>query len=82
MFATVPVLTATNESEDWLIQLAMVEEIKPHADVPVDPGAVVTSCCEARFFSGTSIVILIDIYSMKSQVGALTGTVDEYGQLT
>jgi hypothetical protein len=82
MFATVPVYNASLESEERIINPSHIEEIRPHADVPVDPGAVNTTCCEAFFFSGNSIVILIDYTTMKGHLQAITGEVDVYGVIT
>lgn len=81
LFKKIPVYNASNESESRVINLELIEEIKPHADVPVDPGAVNTSCCEVRFFSGTAIIVLISQSTFESQLTALTGQIDELGEL-
>jgi hypothetical protein len=81
MFKIAPVYNASLESEDTVINLNHIEQVKPHANVPVDPGAVDTAACEVVFHSGTSIVVLLDMLSMESNLQALTGTIDTFGSL-
>jgi len=57
------------------------EEVKPHANVPVDPGAVSTACVEVRFYSAESIVVLVDYSSMYSRLKTAEGVTDETGNL-
>lgn len=80
MFATVPIFNATAlTSETGIIRPSLIRRILPHADVTVDGSA--TACCEAFYSETDSIIILVDINSMISNLQALTGTVDEYGSL-
>lgn len=81
MFATVPVYNAALESETRIINPSHIEEVRPHANVPVDPGAVDTQCTEVFFHSGNSIVVLLDMTTMQSHLQALTGVFDDYGSL-
>lgn len=81
MYATVPVYNAVNESENRIINPSHIEEVRPHADVAVDPGAVNTSCVEVFFYSNRSIIILLDFATMESRLQALTGVIDDYGNL-
>lgn len=84
MFATIPAYTATLTSEERIISPTHIEEVKPYTSetVPVDPGAVDTPCCLARFFSGQETVILLDMATMKRHLQAITGIVDEFGTIT
>jgi hypothetical protein len=77
-----PVYNASLESENRLINVDTIEEVKPHANVPVDPGAVDTSCVEVRFHSGEAIVVLVDYSSMRQQLSALVGNIDELANLS
>jgi len=76
-----PVYNASLESENRLINLDHIQQVSPHANVPVDPGAADTPCCEVEFYSGTTIVVLVDYATMKEQTGALVGTIDTIGTL-
>jgi hypothetical protein len=80
-FKKVPVYNASNESEDRVVNLEHIEQVKPHANVPVDPGAVSTACCEVAFHSGSTIIVLIDQPTFEQQLQALTGTIDTFGVL-
>lgn len=73
MFKNAPVYNATLESEVQILNLDHFERVLPHANVPVDPGAVDTACCEVKFFSGDSVIVLLSFSSMQSQIQALTG---------
>jgi hypothetical protein len=81
MFAIVPVYNASLESEDRTINPSHIEEVRPHVNVPVDPGAVDTACVEVFFHSGNSIVVLLDMSTINSHLQALTGVFDDYGSL-
>jgi hypothetical protein len=82
MFKTAPVYNAALESETRLINLDHIEEVKPHANVPVDPGAVDTPCCEVQYYSGVSTVVLVEFASMQSEIQALVGVIDELGNIS
>jgi hypothetical protein len=81
MFANVPVYNSSLESETRIINTEHIEQVEPHANVPVGSGAVSTACCQVDFHSGTSIVVLIDFGSMQTNLNSLTGTVDFNGTL-
>lgn len=81
MFAIIPVYNTSNESEDRYINPSHIEEVKPNPNVPVDPGAVDTEACMIRFFSGTEIIVLLPITTMKDRLQAVTGLFDNYGTL-
>lgn len=82
MFAIIPVYNSSLESEDRYIQPAHIEEVKPNANVPVDPGEVDTPCCMVRLKSGQERIVLLDMDTMKTRLIALTGVFDDYGTLT
>jgi hypothetical protein len=81
MFTIVPAYNTSNESETRIINVSQIEQIQPNPDVFVDPGAVPTSCCLATFFSGTTMIILLDFGTMQEHLQALTGVIDEFGSL-
>lgn len=81
MFKIAPIYNAGLESEDQLINLDHIERVLPHANVPVDPGAVDTECCEVKFFSGDTAVVLVTFATMQEQIQALTGVLDSLGDL-
>lgn len=80
MFATVPALSGSITTETRIINPSLLEEVKPHANVTAD--GVDTVCCEARFGSGETLLILLAITDMQMHLQSLTGAVDEFGNLT
>lgn len=82
MFIKVPFYNASLENEPRSMNTDHFEEIYPHANVPVDPGAVDTPCCEVRFFSGETRVILLDKTVFETALNASTGLTDLTGLLT
>lgn len=80
MFATVPALSPANTTETRILNPSLLEEVKPHANVTAD--GIDTVCCEGRFGSGETIVILLSLGDMQSHLQALTGVVDEFGNLS
>jgi hypothetical protein len=80
MFATIPCYNeaAGNTSENRIINLDNIEEIKPHADANVE-GSLLT-CTEARFKSGATSIFLMDLPTLQERLKAITGAVDDYGQ--
>jgi hypothetical protein len=78
-FKKVPVYNSSLASEDRVINLEHLEQVKPHAEVPVDPGAVSTSCCELVFHSSTAIIVLIDKPTFETQLQTLIGSIDTLG---
>ena len=81
MFFDYPVYNAALESENRLVNIGQVEQIMPHADVPVDPGAVSTPCAEFFFFSGTAAIVLLEYEVIKAGLFAYKGIVDQTGAL-
>lgn len=79
MFATVLAFDGSASSQTEIIQPAMIREVKPHADVTVD--SVVTTCVEVVFAADHSVIVLLDMDSMKAHLQALTGVFDDYGSL-
>jgi hypothetical protein len=80
-FKKVPVYNAALESEGRTINLEHIEQVLPHANVPVNPGAVDNPSCEVKFYSGTSIIVLVDQPTFEQHLGAITGEIDTYGTL-
>ena len=81
-FLDYPRYNASLESENILVNLSEIQAIKPHANVPVDPGAVDTACVEFFYKFGTSDVILLDYDTVKTGIDAYFGVVDENGAMT
>ncbi len=81
MFYSIPVYNAALESETRIINPEHIEQVTPHVNVPVDPGAVDTPCCEITFHSSATLIALIDMSSMTANLQALTGTIDELGNI-
>jgi hypothetical protein len=79
MFATVLAFDGSASSQTEIIQPAMIREVKPHADVTVD--SAVTTCVEVVFAADHSVIVLLDMDSMKAHLQALTGVFDDYGSL-
>lgn len=73
MFIKVPVYNASLESEDRVYNTDHLEEMKPHANVPVDPGTVSTPCCEVTFQSGTTAIILVSSAEMEARLQVVVG---------
>lgn len=70
------------ESETILVNLSEIQAIKPHANVPVNPGAVDTVCVEIFYKFGTSDVILLDFDTLKTGIDAFFGVVDGDGVMS
>jgi hypothetical protein len=81
MYAIVPVYNASFESEDRIINPSHIEEVRPNANVPVDPGAVDTEAVLVRFYSGAEIIVLLNMSTMATRLQAITGLVDNFGTL-
>ena len=81
-FFDYPVYNAALESERNIINLSQIQSIKPHANVPVDPGAVDTACVEFFYKFGTSDIILLDYDTVKSGMKGFFGLVDADGILS
>jgi hypothetical protein len=79
MFAKISCYNTGLTAEDRLINTDHVEEVLPHADVPVDPGAVATHCCELRYHSGATTIVLLSFAIVAIRFGALVGITDESG---
>lgn len=77
-----PVYSASLVSERRIINSDHIEQIKPHANVPVDPGAVDTECCEFFFYSGTSCVVLLNYDVVKVGLKAYLGIINDAGEMT
>ena len=80
-FLSVPIYNASLQSEERIINSSFIEEIKPHADVPVSPGPVSTPSCEVRFYTDRTVVVLIDFGTMKDRLNAVEGIVTVEGNL-
>lgn len=78
-FFDYPVYNAALESEQRIVNTDHIEQVKPHADVPVDPGAVSTACVEVVSYSGASIIVLLDYATVKTGLSAFFGVVDQNG---
>lgn len=70
------------ESENILVNLSEIQSVKPHANVPVNPGAVDTVCVEIFYKFGTSDVILLDYATVKTGISAYYGVVDPDGVMS
>lgn len=81
-FFDYPVYSAALTSERRIINTDHIEQVKAHANVPVDPGAVDTECVEVAFYSGESAVVLLDYDTVKSGMMAFFGLVDATGAMT
>lgn len=81
MFVIAPIYNAGLESEERPLNLDHIEEVYPHVNVPVDPGAVDTESCEARFYSGSTVVILLPLATMQERLVAIYGTISNIGIL-
>lgn len=82
MYFDYPVYNASLESERRIINTDHVEQVKLHANVPVDPGAVDTACVEFTFYSGENELILIDYDTVKAGMKTFFGIVDANGIVT
>lgn len=84
-FKEAPVyLSATTSSENRIINLDHIEEVTPHANVDVGAEEPFTStaCCQVRYHSGQEEILLIDYTSMKTNLSAITGTIDLLGNIS
>lgn len=81
-FFDYPRYNDSNESERIIINLSEIQSVKPHANVPVDPGAIDTQCVEVFYKFGTSDIILLDYGTVKTGIEAYFGVVDQYGTMT
>jgi len=81
-FFDYPRYNASNESERIIVNIAEIQAVKPHANVPVDPGAVDTPCVEFFYKFGTSDIILLDYDTVKTGIDAFYGVVDQNGAMT
>ena len=70
------------ESENMLINISEIQAVKHHANVPVDPGAVSTTCVEIFYKFGTSDIILLDYDTVKTGIEAYYGVVNGDGTMT
>lgn len=82
MFAKFSCYNTSFESEDRVLNTDHFEVVKPHADVPVDPGAVVTNCCEVIFSSGEIVIVLLSFGDLSSRLNVVVGIVDQTGSIT
>ena len=73
---------ASNESEERVIQTDLVEEVSPHANVNVDPGAVSTTCSQLRFSSGATTIVLLPYSDLKNRLSSFAGIVDQTGTIS
>ena len=80
-FFDYPVYTAALTSERRIINTDHIEQVKPHANVPVDPGAEGTACVEVVMFSGESAIVLLDYDTVKVGMNATFGVVDQNGNI-
>lgn len=80
-FFDYPVYNAALASEQRIINTDHIEQVKPHADVPVDTGhgTISTACVEMVLFSGASVVVLLDYATVKTGLNAFFGVVDQNG---
>jgi len=81
-FLDYPRYNDAKESERIMVNLSAIQAVKPHANVPVDPGAVDTVCVEMFYKFGTSDVILLDYDTVKTGIKAYFGVVDQNGVMT
>jgi hypothetical protein len=82
MFVIVPVYNSSGESEDRIIQTDHIEDVAPHADVTITSTSAVVPAVEVIFQSGTSIIVILDMFTMQARLQALTGVIDTFGTLT
>lgn len=82
MFIVLPTYSAALTSENRIVNLDAIEQAKPHADVPVEPGAVNTSACELVTRSGAAVIVLLSLGTIQENLSALSGRIDALGQLT
>ena len=82
MFAQFPIYTAGLTSEDHLLNTDHIEEVLPHANVPVDPGTVDTECCEVRFYSTATAITLLPYSEVFSRLQAMLGLIDTTGEVS
>jgi len=81
MYAKFPCYNASLESEDRVLNTDLIEEVLPHADVTMTHlGAV--PCCEVRFQSCATTIVLLSFTDMSTRLGALVGIVDQTGSIT
>lgn len=77
-----PVYNASLESEQNIINTDHIAQVKPRANVPVDPGAVDTECVDVVLFSGSSVIVLLDYATVKTGLSAFFGVVDQNGGMS
>lgn len=82
MYFDYPVYNADLASERRIVNIDLIQQVKPHANVPVDPGAVDTVCVEISFYSGSSEIVLLDFGTVKAGMKAYFGIIDVNGDMT